>query len=138
MKRDHKLKEIAKEALKPEEQIENVVIGKMLDKSSFGTEIVDGLFAATNHRMIIVKKPIIGKKTDSFTYGQIGSISVTEAKDSVSLCTAGEVLTLKKIDKDKEEETQEFVDNFKDRKKPKKATVEVNVQMKKEKKPKDC
>ena len=128
-RRKERLKELAKGACKPKEEPQFTVDGKITHKSEHGNEIVDGMLVMTNHRMLVVKKPIIGKKIDSFTYAQVDSMSV-HGKDSVSLCTPGEVFTVSGVKKEKE--LKEFVDEFSLKKKPKKATVEVAVAMKRE------
>lgn len=103
MSKIDKLEEITKKSLKPGEKIEEKVAGKFVAASSAGSEIVDGFFAATNHRVIVLINSVFdGRKLDSFTYGQVGSVSFNEKKQDLALCTPGEAFTLSKVCREKE------------------------------------
>jgi hypothetical protein len=74
MSKIERMTEIAKGMLKPGEKIDRTIDGKELavggkmvygDFSGAGNEIIDGLLAATNHRLLVVMKPFIGNKTEA-------------------------------------------------------------------------
>lgn len=127
--RKERLKKLAESSCKPKEKPQFMVDGETVHKSEHGNEVVDAMLVMTNHRMLVVKKPIIGKKIDSFTYAQVDSVAV-KGKDTVSLCTPGEVFTVSGIKQEKE--LKEFVDEFSLKKKQKRANVDVGVTISRE------
>ena len=81
--RKERLKKLAESSCKPKEKPQFMVDGEIVHTSEHGNEVVDGMLVMTNHRMLVVKKPIIGKKIDSFTYAQVDCVAV-EGKEPVS------------------------------------------------------
>jgi len=91
-----KLAEIAEGMLKINEKIEQRVAGNYTIESDFGNyEIVKGLLAATNHRVLVVlNKPLFGIRKDSFTYAQLNTVSMTPDEENLSLVMPDEVIEL--------------------------------------------
>jgi hypothetical protein len=130
-----KLAAIAKGMLKTGENFDDrdeAVAGKTVVKTSAGHEIVDGFFAATNHRVLVVINATFGgRRKDSFTYPQVGSVTFNEKENSMTLCTPGESFTL--LELGDKQNPKKFVEFVNEKKTPKRATVDVGVTMKKEK-----
>jgi hypothetical protein len=91
-----KLVEIAKSMLKVNEKIEQQVAGNYTVESECGNyEIVKGILAATNHRVLVVlNKPLFGVRKDSLTYAQLNTVSMTPDEESLSLVMPDEVIEL--------------------------------------------
>ncbi|MDZ7360496.1 MAG: hypothetical protein ONB46_07180 [candidate division KSB1 bacterium] len=91
-----KLAEIAEGMLKFNEKIEQQVAGNYTVESECGNyEIVKGLLAATNHRVLVVlNKPLFGIRKDSFTYAQLNTVSMTPDEQNLSLVMPDEVIEL--------------------------------------------
>lgn len=111
-----KLREAAIRKLESGEKIESEIAGKMMLKKPSDDEIVGGLFAATNHRMIIVIVSISKKKRISLTYEQVGGITLHDG--SISVILPDKVLTLSSIDDDAQHEFEKFFKYCNDKKKP--------------------
>ncbi len=92
----YKLAEIAEGMLKINEKIEQKVAGNYTIESDVGNyEIVKGLLAATNHRvLVVINKPLFGMRKDNFTYAQINTVSMAPNGESLSLIMPDEVITL--------------------------------------------
>ncbi|GEM_PF-4264910 len=91
-----KLAEIAESMLKINEKIEQQVAGNYTVESECGNyEIVKGLLAATNHRMLVVlNKPLFGVRKDCFTYAQLNTVSMAPDGEDLSLVMPDEVIEL--------------------------------------------
>ncbi len=91
-----RMTEIAEGMLKINEKIEQTVAGNYTMESNWGNyEIVKGLLAATNHRLLVViNGPFWNKRKDNFTYAQINTASMTPDKESLSLIMPDEVIRL--------------------------------------------
>jgi hypothetical protein len=92
----NKLAEIAEGMLKINEKIEQKVAGNYTIESGLGNyEIVKGLLAATNHRvLVVINQALFGIRKDSFTYAQINTVSMTPDEESLSLIMPDEVIEL--------------------------------------------
>jgi hypothetical protein len=91
-----KLIRITEGTLKSNEKIEQVLVGNYKIEASLGNyEIIKGLLAATNHRVLMVlQKPLFGIRKDSFTYSQITTVSVEADENSISLILPDGMITL--------------------------------------------
>lgn len=89
-----KLISIAESMLKNNERIEAKIAGDYSSEGFSGNYvIVKGLFAATNHRVLVVLNSVsLDIRKDSFTYGQV--ITVTRYGNQINLILPDETITL--------------------------------------------
>jgi len=116
-----RLNEIADGMVKSNEKIEQRVAGNYTVQSDIGNyEIVKGLLAATNHRVLVVlNKPLMGVNKDSFTYAQINTVSLAPDADEISLIMPDEVIKLSDLSSvDPCQEPEKFYKYILDKKTP--------------------
>jgi len=122
-----KLIEIAEQMLKSEEKIEQQVVGKIILKGFFGEETVDGLFVATNHRILVVINSLLqGIKKNSFTYKQVSTVSISDNEETITLSIPDEVITLYDLsDVNPYQEPEKFQKYINDKKTPPLKTMKM-------------
>jgi hypothetical protein len=110
------MKERAQRMLQTGEKIEQAVGGKMYySVEPERKAIVEGLFAATNDRVLIVIKQFLHSTTKDFTYSQTTGVWVSEDKDRLTLQTRGEEFRLYDLES---EAAEKFHKYFSDKKTP--------------------
>jgi hypothetical protein len=93
------------------EKIDQRVAGNYtIESSPRNFEIVKGVLAATNHRVLaVLTGPSLSVRKDSFTYAQITTASMTPDGESISLIMQDEVIKLSNLsDVDPCQEPEKF------------------------------
>lgn len=118
-----KLAKIASKGLKSGEVFKAKTVGQTVVQTA-GGEFVDAFVGATDHNVVVMTRPLFGKKRlQTFSLSQAAVPLLDEDKNSISLALPGEVFVV--TDVSEEPDPKDLVKFIRDKKSAGKTTFEA-------------